>query len=726
MRFPLNWATRRAKQRTQARDRILVDGQDVTFWRMTRPGDQPMRAPGYELREPFAYGPSALTLPRFNAQLEEWPSWAREGATVKYQRVYESGTIVTDYVGRVLARRVDGVNGVLEIGGFIEGPANLIYQPAPVYRTLVDIGHHIQLALQLVNAPMASYYGPTTGFEVPQRGDMSLLAWLQLLGALAVNEAGQQRTVMPTEWGKNEWAFNYKNTTTVHGTVFADGSRVTLNVVDDATEKPNVYYAQGVNPEGGFWRNSKAPGVTGTQGDPPPYPFNNGQAFGIDTTDDDTDTGDGVDVLRVALQTFGYLSPRYNYQGVYTAEIAFAVQQVRSDAGLPPSDAVTTNVWDALFDITNTGVSIADARQHPVSLDNRVMKWNFSPSGHRLSRNASYDPGLLRVDRNVDMGPGVLLNEGAAWCRSQRLRLNGGKNWAGTITLNTGGFVGQHSTVASAEGANVMSPRDFRPGMNVWVPHFDGGTLFHISGVSVNDDDTATLTVDTKARDLPELREVLERRREGRRDVRREWKAENGATVRSSDVPAWDADLGGRLFRDVTLFPNRWNWVPVPVGQMGTISMVNIHTQGPPKDNDAGFDQREFAMVVCSRRVPGMGFHLGNPFAVDSNNESIWVTDDQVAAWIHDKTILYAAGTAQQPCGYGARRKNADNGERTSAPLTGAHYDDASWEYLCDPFEPTILWLGIYPNDGHIESGNNPLPGKLLAGNLFRHMPTGV
>ena len=702
----LTFPTTRAIERDAGADRIVIDGVDVTYFRMTTPGDQPWQVPDYRLIEPFAYGPTRLVVPRVNAQFERAGvgdlAFARAGAVVIFQRRYGSA-LVTDYRGRVLSVSASGTDLVLDVGGLIEGPATLAYQPPPVYREMGSTGRWMRNALARLGLPIGDI-SVDQGRQVPEQGDMTLLAWMQQLCAASTALDGRQRTLMPLE-GSNgtRWGFGYKDTTTVHATIFHDGARAVVDVIDDATEKPNVWYGDGVNPDGGRWRNSKNPGMVPIA-DPPPFPMPAGQVMTLGTTDADTTSGDGVDTLRVRLQVFGYANDHFTYDplpyGTYNQQIADGVSALQADANLPQTGETDAATWAALWNLADTGTSLTDARQMPLVSSGKVDRWNYAANGSRIGHNDAYDPDALRVDRPISFGPGVEKADARDWCRAQQARLIEAK-WSGRIVLDGwGGFAGKHDDPSTVTAADLMTWRDFRPGMNVWLPYFDGGQLFHVSGIDVTATG-ATLTVDQAARDFPELSEVLARRRESRRDIRREWVAANRSNRASAQVPEWDAELGGLLYDAEPLRGDGWNLFPVAVGQVGTINRVNITLD----------KATEFAVAVFSRRVYASDLDavVGDPFPVNADGEPKWDTADGVQAWYDDGTLLYCAGHEKDPCGYGTyglRHKFSESGNRTDAPLVGRFRDDSAWDYICAPFAPSILYVAIWPlADANVKAG---------------------
>lgn len=679
------YATTRALSRTAGVDKITVDGVDVTNLR-----DKRTPLPSYSLAEPFGYGATTLEFPQVHAEHEAVNfgtgelSWVRAGARVVISRTFDSDPEVIDYVGVVLAIPVDGRVLRLEVGGEFSGRAACIDIQNPVVRTPQDVGHWASLACQTVGLVPDPWYGPTTGIEVAQVGGQTLLSWAQFIGTMSQDDDGTQRALMPAVWGSRRYGFAAKDTTTHHLTAFPDDARVVLRVTRDATQEPNVWYGSGISPDGVRWQNSKWPGVF--QGTPDAYPISGGAPFGLGTTNADTIDNDGITTLQFNLQQRGYMPFTILPTTTYNAAMVKAVKLLQHDAHLTVTGTMTTDAWDALFDLSVTGFDVNGAKVFPLVADPRVEKFIYSATGAIIGSNPAYDPTVLRVERTVDFGPGVDKATGRAWCRGQYARSQG-SNWAGTIELNGSGvFWGSHANSTGLTADDIASYRDVRPGMNLWVPYFDGGTLFHISGVDVSDG-RAVLTVDTQARDLMELREILDRNQSSKRDTRRAWVIGQQPSKASGNMVIRDENFG-ILFNKVTLEANKWTTFPVIVGQHGQINRVDLRTVN---------DEAEFAVAAFSKKMTRkrLARKVGDPLT--TADESVWETSD-IQDWFDDEIILYAAGDGNQPCGYGRRRKLNDAGNATGAPLTGRFIDRDSWAYYHAVGNPVLIWLAIYPD----------------------------
>lgn len=681
------YAATRAVSRAAGRTRVTVGGVDVsTVYGLAIP------EPSYTLAEPFAYGATTLTFPQVHAGYEQAGvgglSWARSGSRVVISRVFADDSETVDYVGFVISVGAAGRALSLDVGGEFSGKAALLEQQNQLFRYSNDVGHWVQLAVLTVGLRITPWNGPVTGIEVTHAGGQTHLAWASYLGAMSQDVNGLQRALMPTVWGGSTWAFEPKDASTVDLTVFNDDARAVLNVVNDASEAPNVVYGTGITPDGERITNAKWPGVFA--GPAPAYPISGGAPFGIGTTNADTIDGSGIETLYTKLIQMGYLPFSFHPTDTYNTALSNGVKALQADAGMTQNGIMSVTAWDRLFDNDVTGYSINGAHIAPLASDPRVEKYLYTSNGSVAGRNPDYDPTVLRVERTIDFGSGITRAAMISYARGIIARSATYKNLAGTLRLNNdGGFWGEHTTDverAALTSADIAAPRDIRPGMNVWVPDFDGGTLFHIAGCDV-DADGVTLTIDTQARDLVEVSAILARDADSRRDVRREWMAQNQNKKPSSAMVACDESFGW-IDRKVSLEGGKWNIVPVIAGQHGQVNRVDIRLIN---------DEAEFAVAAFSKEMTRKRLNrkIGDPLVVA--DESVWETSD-IQDWFDDRKILYAIGDGKQPCGYGKRRKLNDAGSATGAPLTGRLIDDSPWAYIAAAHTAVIVYVAIYPD----------------------------
>lgn len=100
--------------------------------------------------------------------------------------------------------------------------------------------------------------------------------------------------------------------------------------------------------------------------------------------------------------------------------------------------------------------------------------------------------------------------------------------------------------------------------------------------------------------------------------------------------------------------------------------------------------------------------HIGDPFDVDADGNPVWFTSGQQNKLFAQRTLLYAAGTPEEPCGYWPKRHTNDAGDTTAAPITGVHIDDGGFPYRTygDDVNSGLLWVCVYAlDDATVKAG---------------------
>lgn len=718
------------------RTRILVGGKDISFFRGV-----PTPEPDYQLAEPLLWGPCTIELPQVAAAFETAGegalSWCAKGKPVVLQRVDSSGVIeAVDYRGVIIGHDTSGKVLRLEIGGHGSGRAQLRHKPMPIFRDTLDLGRLAWAAIRDLGLRFAPRIGPTTGIKQALWGGMDHLAYISELCAKAFDADGQW-SLMPDDSAL--YTFARKDTETVHWTLFNDDARVVADLRSDAAEEPNRIFASGVTPKGQRVRFGVYPNLK--PGEAPPYPFDDDSTFGLGTTDDETDTGDGVTVMLRRMWTAGYLSLE-DMDGTYDQDVTRALMSLQSGAGLSTTGNMNPATWDALFDVGVTGYTLRGSRIEPAAQDYRVRRYNRSSSGQVIGKNPNFDAHRLIVDRDIDFGSGFTRHQMRDWARGEVAR--GEDNWIGTITIAEGailrGDIAPGTTITEADLADV---REIRPGQNVTLPHFAGGILLHISGVEITRSEggrpIARLTVDTQARDAMPVWEMIRRNRETRRDAARRWTGNRASSQVKDSVTEWD-EIGGVLYGDVNLRPG-WNVVPVVAGQEGSVSRLRLLVQDVAADeDDVVIHGREFACAVFGRAVTPKRLRtlIGNPLAAspDSNDDpdpaevdppdtdpeldaadpagvistpaGPWWERKAVVGPLRDLDLLYSAGTREEPCGYSPGKKS-NGGTRT-----GLHRTDAGFTYRTRR-EP-VLYLAVWVWGERTLQGGRVMWNQLEAG----------
>lgn len=684
------------KERVRPRTRILVDGKDVTFFRGFATPE-----PTYSLISPLLYGSGSIEFPQVHAAFEQLGvgelAWLRPFAPVVVQRLNEAGEVSgISYRGFLLDPNLGKGEGNLVtltfgLAGEASGRAALIDQQPRIFRKRNDLTFWWKGLIRDLRLPFGA--SADTGIILQNTGGMSVMEYANYLSAQGVRRGGAQWTCMPNFAG--EYKVARKDLTTIDATVYFDDARTVPNLRRDPAEEPNRVFATAVSPSGRRIRFADYPVLQKQKA--LPYPMMGGDPFGEGTTDGDTDTGGGVTAMISRLVWTGYLS-HDERPGGYDEDVTEAVEELQEDAGLSVTGNMNPNTWDALFDTDVTGHSIAGAQIRPAAQQSRVRKYNRTGSGAIIGPNPDYDPKVIQVDRTFDAGVGFTQNQAKRMARQIKLQADS-SNWVGTVTFNTGGLIlGEHTPGDTFAASDVMDARRLKPGMNVWAPLFDGGTLFHVSGVTVNGR-SISATLDTRARDTMEVWEIIKRNRESRKDPARQWlKSHRSSGLTNDVVSQWD-DAGGEV-EDTELHGGRWNVLPVVTGQEGTIASLRLRLSGA---------KCEFVVAVFGRDIPEsrLEARIGNPLTEAGSAK--WTDQDVLDDLDDNWLLLYVAGDDVQPCGYYPKAK-ADAG----ASLTGVWKDDAGFGYRT--FDDYSVWLAIYPAENCTLQGGQVFRNQLEAG----------
>lgn len=657
---------------TAHRERIIIAGRDMSFWRGI-----PTPAAEYQLVQPFLWGAASIDLPQVVLPFEQpghgdlW--WLRRNANVLIQDVdpETNEVIATRYRGIIVAFDTSGPLRI-ECGGRLTGKASLQDRQMRLIQSRRDAGGLVASALRnlrgVVHQPVL---GTTTGIKLIDWGGGGLLDYLNELVGKMTTVGGDKWTVMPDEDG----IFHtfVRDVDTIHGTVYFDDARVKFNGRSDLAEQPNRVFASGVTPDGMVVKFGAYPGLI--QGAAAPYPMDDNSAFGIGTTDGDTDTGDGISIMGIRLRVTGYLDPRPFYS-TYDADMANGIKDLQRDADLAVTGTMNLNTWRALWDLSVTGYDLNGIEILPAAEDTVVKPFRRSSTGAIIARNPNYDATVNPVDRTVAMGQGTK----AQIRQNARNLLAGGEVWRGTIEISTGAIIaGEHAPGDPI--AELLRARAIEPGMNLWAPLFAGGIVLHVSGVSVTESGVS-LVVSTIPDDTIPTWAAIQRDRDNRNTVHRSFFAQR----RSSSFERENTydEVGGTI-SPVTLRPDNWTVFPVVAKQAGTIE--KIHMQLSPA--------REFVVAVFGRKVsPGRLRRVTNAPLTKAGREK-WTEEAVYDALNRDHVVLYVAGSDEDPCGYFPKRKS-DEG---SPALTGRWEDDASFDFVTfmnDSDRGSVLWVAVW------------------------------
>jgi hypothetical protein len=687
--------------RPRLRQRILLGGQDWTY-----PRGIPTPDVEYELADLLLYGPGSLDIPALMAAWETGTPAAERttgGRRVKVQLVDdftdpESPTVeATVYKGFVGNPGVSGPRLVLQLGG--EASGRLALRDSHVlFRDVLDISRLIWRELTDVGVRYLPRLGePGIGIRSRNFDGTSKLEKVEELLARAVKKDGTQRVVLPNP-ADGVYEITDKDTTTAHFSVFVDDTFTVPDLSSDIAEKPNSIYPTAIAPSGMRIDGAAVPGLISTPA--PDYPLLSGNAFGIGTTNEDTDTGDGISVMVNRLGAVGLLDIR-DTPGGFDEDVADALNKLGRRARLTgPVDSMFPDLWAALWDLDETGRSGRWSSIQPMAQHTSVQRYLRSASGAVIGLNPDWDPDAIQVDESIDMGSGFRERQVQNWAET-RVHAPDGKVWYGTITVNLGAVLaGQVNVGATITAADLVDARLVRPGEhNLWVPNFDGGTLFGVSGAQVSGD-SVTFTVDTRHRPAREIWERLQVRRETRNDPARRMLGNRQSTQRKDAVRGF-ISWGGVVDRDVPLEPG-WNVIEVVLGDKGTIAWIDMTVQTVTSDGGTiTIDGHEFAVAIFGKPITAARLNDIVPTPLAENGDRPWRRRASRKA-LNEHGFLVAFGTFEEPCGYGSDLKTDD------APLTGRFIDDAGVTYDCENYTARVC---VYVREG--AAGAKLLGGRI-------------
>lgn len=651
------------------RERIVIGGHDVSFFRGI-----PTPATEYQLVQPFLWGAATIELPQIVLPFEQPGhgvlSWLKKGAAVVVQDIDNDTNeiVAAPYRGIVLAFDTSGPLRI-ECGGWLTGKASLQDRQMRLIQSRRDAGGLVASALRnlrgIVHGPVL---GATTGIELIDWGGGNLLDYLNELVAKMVTLDGDKWTVMPEA---GVFHTTIRDVDTIHGTVYFDDARVKFDGRSDLTEEPNRVYASGVTPDGMVVKFGAYPGLI--QGAAAPYPMADHSAFGIGTTDADTDTGDGVSIMGIRLRVTGYLDARAFYS-TYDTGMANAIKDLQRDARLSVTGTMNLATWRALWDLSVTGYDLRGIEILPAAEDPAVKPFRRSGSGAVIARNPAYDATVNPVDRTIAMGQGTK----AQIRRNARNVLRSGEIWRGTIEINTGAIIAGEHTPGDPI-TDLLRARAIKPGMNLWAPLFAGGIVLHVAGVSVNAN-SVTLVVSTVPDDTIPVWAAIQRDRDNRNTVHRSFFAQRRSSSFERDN-TFD-EVGGTI-SPIQLDPDNWTVFPVVAKQAGTIEKLRMQLS----------PAREFAVAIFGREISPRRLRRVTNAPLTAAGRKRWTNENINTALDRDHVLLYVAGVDDDPCGYSPGHKSEDE------PLTGKLIDDASFPFvtfLNDSDRGSVLWVAVW------------------------------
>ena len=447
------------------RERILVGGKDVTFFR-----DVPTPAPDTRRIMPLSFGDGGvLTFPQTSMYGDDVPGtddlwWLRYGKKVVIQLVDDdtNAVVIPDYwIGYVSLPPYPNSDGnwCVDLSGDAAGRLSTIKVPGPRFSKNRDVLIRCANDLTTVGRPVEPRF-PYSGIEVASRGGMSGLDHFNEHIVLAQTNTGVQWTC---RWStlQQAYVFAQKDLETITATVYLDGALVTPSLMPGAPV--NRVWSTGVNDRGERITHVAAPGII--QGTAPEFPG----------TLEEGDDNEDVTVLLWQLTFTGYLDLD-DHPGGFDQDVVDAVEELQEDAGLTVTGIVNSATWDALFDLTSTQKGINFIHERPAASSPSVEKFNRSASGAILGLNPDYDPDHIKSDADFDMGR-ANRRKIKRWSKNELVSPSE-VHWSGLLTFNvgqdgvgSGGLLyGEDDGESTLTAADVMDPRELVEGDVLLVP----------------------------------------------------------------------------------------------------------------------------------------------------------------------------------------------------------------------------------------------------------------
>lgn len=315
----------------------------------------------------------------------------------------------------------------------------------------------------------------------------------------------------------------------------------------------------------------------------------------------------------------------------------------------------------------------------PLEYDTAVEPYLYDANGAITGANPAYDSSKPRIEEYTNYGEGIDKAQGVTTAERQFLRENP-PGWHGTITLT--------ADIEQGVDGTVESRFEMRVNENIVVENFQGGSVqVHVCQVEVDMDVDAqqvTLTVDTKARDMMTLAQIIKRDRDAVDPAKRYRQYRNSRNVEDR-IHLFDCEAGGGVVPATALSAGTWTVLQIPFGEYGELVRSDFTTSAAARFSVAVFDQAISGAVITTHMPAG-------PLTTDANDDNPWDTFPEgtglIAAW----------GGPTQAAGYWPGAESDDE-----PVVTGRLVDDSSWKYATPT--PPWLWVALWAETATTISG---------------------
>lgn len=677
---PVDWAPTSIVDEVWGLVGIVIDGVHVETVRGV-----PTVVEDLAWQEPFGEGPGGLLI----RGASQWDygitgfDWMQPEANVDLNRYDEDGLFVRSlWSGIVQTVRWAGDGWRLGIEGAFAGPSGMMPHRPKLTEAERDWGKAMTYAIRRAGRGTARRKTLTEvefGITTRDRGARSetLLEYVQRGLSMSQTEDGDQWTLaralnVDEEPIQRKYEWRLKDRDTVHVTLRVGQRGIAgQDLALDLAEVTRLVMGEGVNRDGGRWRNTKLPNVG--KETVPPYP---GYDLEPGMTNDDAVLVWQIEVLSDGAGD-GTGDTEALTNGDYGDLEEEACRDIQERAGLPVTGVVDEDTWDATWSNGRSDLNLGGARFDPIWSQKRVRPFLYSSNGSVMAINPDWDREVLPIGRFVSYGSDVTRRQGRRSAHAEVLKA-GDPGWVGTITLD-------------GVDPPEMSRLDIREGMNVQLLDFADEPVLHIAGVRwarSGPSWSVTLVVDEKARDLLTLAQIRARNKEARQSPARMAIQQLRRSAQTRDTPAmWDAEGGFGVLPVRDASPG-WNIYRVAAGKYGSLSRVRVRTYDDPV---------KFCVALFGAAPTGAWLRANVPSPLsDPGDDYLYWDRPAIQDGLRDRLFIEAFGAWQQAGGYSpGYETHPSTGEETGDAVTGLLDVDTSTDYalLDEPRLFVAVWV---------------------------------
>jgi hypothetical protein len=675
--------------KTIGRFRIIIGGKDVTFFRNSQ-----TVLHGWTDNEPFGDASAEISFPQvstFETPGTRDLTWFREWEEVSIQLVLNAGvtvrsegknwtgpTIVPLFEGIVPAfedalSKTDNVLTLTAMGVLYQ--LDLYTMPPDISpRAASDIGPRIADAINS-RAVGHGFRGNacarhTTNVLSGQGGawDKLLTGYIQDLLSVCQDHLGRRATLSLVR-PKTPW-IKWKDTATVHWTIWAGQPGVTYGLTSDWSSAFNVYYGEGTDDRGRHWRNTKYPNLHPDTA--PLYPGSPSSLF--------YPGGSKTGFLPFARRMYEHGYIHMHRTNTYNSADSDEVRAVQRHKGILVDGIVGPQTWAAVFEVGSNEGDLNGSYFMPIAEWTAVEPWRFNAQGAKVGKNTHFQPSAVRIEHYDNYGDHFTKADARASALNSLHWSYHHPGWSGTITLDADLIQGSRFLIRAGENILIKGFKG-----RGWTSS-DKVYLFHIAQVDRDltaEPPTVTLTVDTNARDLMTIAAVAERDYNTRHPSDRQTPNHRASRITQDTAVVWDYENGAGVIPKHAQYAGLWTVMRIPAGERGTIAATRFYTSVP----HSAFAVAVFGKPVTDRWLRSL---LGNPLVnfkgKDGRDYNPW---DYHAVALDNAGYLYAVGGPDIPAGY-----YPTNDTSNAKNLTGWLKDDNSW-YFESQHAPW-LWVAVY------------------------------